>query len=481
MKKTVFLFVSAITAALLLGACVKSEQSVYTPEQQEEPARFDTLATSNEPEQPEESATETPTASSRTDANAEINTPTDTLAPSADIAVIGDDYAAMDATALMSGVSPNSVAGRRADAAFTESMADFSIELFKKSVTDGKNSLVSPLSVTLALAMTANGADGETLAQMEKLLGGNIPLDALNEYLYGYANALPNGDKSILNIANSIWFRDSLQVQAAFLQKNADYYGAEAYNSAFDSRTVNDINNWVKTNTDGMIDKVLDEIKDLDMLFLLNAVMFDAEWQNVYYEHNVIKGEFTDITGAVKTTDFMHSNESIYLSDGMATGFIKPYANGGYSFAALLPNEGVSIDEYIGTLTGEGFLDTINNAQSVTVNASMPKFEYAYEIEMSDALKNLGIPNAFDIIMADFSKMATSDIGNIYINRVLHKTFIKVDELGTKAGAVTMVAMDAGGMMPQDIKTVRLDRPFVYAIIDNATNLPVFIGTLMTI
>ncbi|MCL2083763.1 MAG: serpin family protein [Oscillospiraceae bacterium] len=382
---------------------------------------------------------------------------------------------------LMSGVSSGQLGGRQADAAFIGSMADFSIKLFKDSVTGGESSLVSPLSVIFALAMTANGADNETLAQMERLLG--IPLAEFNEYLYSYAQRLPSSDKSTLNIANSIWLRDNggrLRVEADFLQRNADYYGASAYKAAFDSQTLKDINSWVKSNTNGMIDKILDEIDEAHLMYLINAVMFDAEWQSVYFKENVHKGDFTDITGASRRVDFMHSTEGIYLDDGMATGFIKPYANGGYSFAALLPNENVPIEAYIEALTGEGLLNTLKNAQDAVVYASMPKFEYEYTVSMNDALAGLGIPDAFDEGKADFSRMAVSPDGNIYIGLVLHKTFISVDELGTKAGAVTMVAMSGSGA-PADIKTVRLDRPFVYAIIDDASGLPIFIGTLMTV
>ena len=224
------------------------------------------------------------------------------------------------------------------------------------------------------------------------------------------------------------------------------------------------------------------EIDDDLMLILLNAVMFDAEWQSVYYTNNVRDGEFTDISGTVQNVDFMHSTEGRYLDDGMVTGFIKPYSGGAYSFAALLPNEGVSIEDYIGSLTGGGFLETIGSAQRATVIASMPKFEYEYEIKMNDALIALGIPDAFNDIKADFTKMGTSKDGNLFISLVLHKTFISVDELGTKAGAVTMVAaVPASAPNPEEQKVVRLDRPFVYAIIDNATNLPIFIGTLMTV
>jgi len=154
----------------------------------------------------------------------------------------------VQAANLMDSIKPGNVSGKPIDSAFTESMADFAIELFKKSISDRENSLVSPLSVTLALAMTANGAGGDTLAQMERLLGGDITLDELNRYLYSFVSGLKSTDKAKFAIANSIWFRgdkDRLQVNNAFLQTNADYYGADAFASAFDSKTVNDINNWV--------------------------------------------------------------------------------------------------------------------------------------------------------------------------------------------------------------------------------------------
>ena len=387
------------------------------------------------------------------------------------------------AAGLMSGISSKSVSGKTADLFFTESVAGFSIELFKASVSDRENSLISPLSVILALAMTANGADNETLKQMERVMGGGIPIAELNEYLYAYVKNLPNKNKSKLAIANSIWFNDSenkLQVEKEFLQNNADYYQADAYAAPFDSRTLKDINNWVKSNTDGMIDNILTEISPDQIMFLINAVMFDAEWQNVYNKENVRKGDFTDINGAKHNVDFMHGTEGVYLDDGMATGFIKPYANGGYSFAALLPNEGVPIETYIDNLSGAGFLGVINNATSEMVFTSMPKFEYEYTKTMNDALQFLGMPDAFSAVQADFGKIGASPMGNIFISLVLHKTYISVDELGTRAGAVTMVAMTGGGMM-SDPKVVNLDRPFVYAIIDNATNLPLFIGSLMTL
>lgn len=388
----------------------------------------------------------------------------------------------VQAADLMEGINAGTVAGKNTDSRFIGSMADFSIDLFKKTIKEDGNALVSPLSVMLALAMTANGAAGTTLSQMEAVLGKDIKISELNEYLYTYAANLPSGKDYRLNIANSIWFRDEadrLTVEQDFLQKNADYYGAAAYKAAFDEQTLADINNWVNAKTEGMIDKILDQISDDNVMFLINAIVFDARWKTVYSLENVSQGEFTAFDGSKKMVDMMRSEEAIYLEGAGATGFIKPYADGKYSFVALLPDEGTDINDYIASLTGGDFMSLLGSAQDTAVTATLPKFSYDYKVKMNDALKAMGMADAFDSGLADLSKLGRSTRGNLYINEVLHKTFIQVDELGTKAGAVTKVEVNDESYT--ETKIVRLDRPFVYAIIDNATDLPVFIGTVLTI
>ena len=393
----------------------------------------------------------------------------------------------VQAADLMEGVKANTVTGKAADDAFAKSQMRLAVDLFQSSVqaSEDENVLISPLSIQLALAMTANGADGDTKTEMEALLGGEISLEDLNEYLYAYVHDLPSAEKYKLQIANSVWFRDDegrLQVEKDFLQKNADYYGAQAYKAAFDDQTLKDINNWVKGHTDGMIDSILDQIDDDAVMYLINALVFDAEWQHVYDKSDVYKGKFTNIDGTEKQVDMMHSEETVYLQDENATGFMKPYSGSKYSFAALLPNKGVDIYEYIAGLTGEELMKTLNTPQLGMVMATLPKFSYEYELTMNDVLKDLGMPTAFNETKADFSKLGESSRGNIFIGEVLHKTFISVDELGTKAGAVTKVEMNDESA-PMSEWVVNLNRPFVYMIIDNETKLPVpvFIGLLTAI
>ncbi len=382
---------------------------------------------------------------------------------------------------LMQGVIGQEVAGKATDDAFISAYADFAVELFKKTVAKGENSLISPLSVILALAMTANGADSQTKSEMEALLGGDIPLEDLNEYLYSYIQNLPSAEKYKLKMANSIWFKDdgSLSVKPNFLQINASYYNAAAYMAPYNSQTLTDINNWVSKNTDGMIDNGLDQLDPNTVFCLINAVVFDAKWESKYSRNDVNEDQFYAYNGTVQTVEMMSSEEEYYLEDGMAKGFIKNYKDGKYSFAALLPSEGVSIDDYIASLTGEGLVTTFENKSGWGVNVTMPKFSNDYTVIMNDALKALGMTEAFKKDNADFSRLGTSSKGNIYLGEILQKTHIEVDENGTKAIAATFSFPFTTAAGPS--YTVKLDRPFVYVIVDNATNLPIFIGTVLSV
>lgn len=363
---------------------------------------------------------------------------------------------------------------------FISGSANFAVELFKQSADKTKNSMISPLSVMLALSMTANGADGETLAQMERVLGGSMDIDTLNKYLGSFTSNLPSSKRAKTSVANSIWMReDGLNVKKEFLETNAKYYNADAYSAPFNQDTLNDINNWVSDKTDGTIDKILDQVPSDAVMYLINALVFDAEWEQIYRKDQIYEGEFNGKNGKQKVS-MMNSSESVYLSDGQAMGFVKPYADG-YSFAAMLPNENVSIEDYIASMSGDKFIQTIKKATSddaefCTVNVNMPKFKAEYSVEMNSALASLGIVDAFDG-KADFSGIDSS--GNLCISRVVHKTFINVDERGTKAGAATAVEMKETAAL--ETNTVNLDRPFVYAIIENKTNLPIFIGAVMNI
>lgn len=361
-------------------------------------------------------------------------------------------------------------------------VTDFAIRLFQASAEAEENTLISPLSVLCALAMTANGAEGDTLSQMEAVFG--MAVDDLNSYIYSYVKNLPQGDAYKLHLANSIWLTDDdrFVIQPEFLQNTADYYDAGIFQVPFDRSTLNDINHWLKEHTDEMIPKILEEISEDAIMYLINALAFDAQWQKAYEAYQIQDGTFTLEDSTQRKAEFMYSQEHSYLEDEDATGFIKYYKDKKYAFVALLPDKDVTVAEYIATLTGEHIQELLSNSADASVNVSIPKFESEYSIEMSEILKGMGMEDAFDAAAADFSGIAASTGGDFYISQMLHKTFISVGEQGTKAGAATLVEMNYGAAMNlEEPKTVYLDRPFVYMLIDCENNIPFFIGTMMDV
>jgi len=381
---------------------------------------------------------------------------------------------------LMEGVTPRGDGGTELADVSDAAAADFAWRLFQNSIAEGENTLISPLSVLTALAMTANGADGETRAQMESVFG--MPAADLNGWIRSYTEKLPAGEKYRLSLANSVWFTDkeSFTVNPDFLQMNADYYGAGIFRAPFDDSTCREINKWVEDNTDGMVKDILDKIPPSVVMYLVNALAFDAEWQTVYRENQIGTDIFTAASGEERKTEMMYSDEHLYLEDGGATGFLKYYSGRKYAFAALLPKEGTTVEEYAAGANGAELLALLSAPRTVTVRTAIPKFETEYSVEMSEILKSMGMTDAFDGGKADFSKLGTSAEGNIFISRVLHKTYIRVDEKGTRAGAATVVEMDkeSAAEEPSEVKKVYLNRPFLYMLIDCETNLPIFIGTV---
>lgn len=390
----------------------------------------------------------------------------------------------VEASDLTADVTPGVVDAVKLNEAFIDGQMEFAVQLLQQIVEEGKNTkenvLLSPASAQMALAMVANGANGQTKTEMEQVLAGGMPMEELNVFLYNYLLGLREGDS--VKMANSIWFRDEedrLTVEKAFLQTNADYYGANIYKSAFDEQTLKDMNVWVKEHTDGMIDSILDKIPEEAVMYLINALTFEAEWQEEYEATDIFDGTFTDARGEKQKVEMMKSAEGICYEGDSELGVKKNYKGGQYSFVALLPNEGIDIADYVAGLDAEYLQQLLQNPSDKYGEVTLPKFSYAYKTLLNDALTAMGMPTAFSA-GADFSRLGRSTRGNISISRVLQKTFIAVDELGTKAGAVTSVEMKDECCPMYDL-TIRFERPFVYMIVDNETNLPLFIGVLMNI
>lgn len=357
---------------------------------------------------------------------------------------------------------------------FVSAQADFAVKLFQKTALANQNSLVSPVSAALALGMTANGAKGKTLSQFEALLGNGMDLSELNKNFAAEQNGLKAVKDGKFLLANAIWYRNqNLSVKKSFLQSNADFFGAGAFGLDFaDPSSVDKINGWVSKNTEGNIKKMVEQIKPDDMMFLLNALYLEQDWESRYTGSR--DGTF-HAPGGDKAVKMMGSMET-YLNDDEVEGILKPLKDPNYAFAAILPKDGAALDGYLQSLTGEKFLSLMRSGGKEHASASLPKFKFDCTMGLNDILKSLGLSDAFDAKKADFSAMGSSPAGSLFISAVTQKTFIQADEKGLKAGAVTSVEMAAGSARPDHILT--FDRPFVIAVIDTRTDLPLFLGVV---
>ncbi len=393
-----------------------------------------------------------------------------------------------DNQSLTADIECSDVEGKEIDATFISYTADFSIDLFKNSVSigveSGENVLISPQSVLSALSMTANGAGSDCLSEMEDVLCGGNGIDEHNQYMYTYIEDLNQSENVKFNVANSVWIKDdeeAIKVNDEFIQDCTDYYDAEVYMAGFDDNTVKDINSWVNEETEKMIPTLLNEIPAEAVMYLINAIAFEGEWATEYEDNQIIEdSEFTNFNGESQSVNMLSSTENIFIQDENSKGFIKLYKDGKYAFMAILPEEDISVSEYIDSMTGDSFVNMYKNREYKDVIVKLPEFTYEYETELSPYLSSMGMRTAFTE-MADFSNMAVT-ANPLYISKVLHKTFIQVDRHGTKAAAVTSVEMVSESCAEYvEPEYVILDRPFIYSIIDTETGLPIFIGVLNSV
>lgn len=361
----------------------------------------------------------------------------------------------------------------------TTKLTDFGVNLLKNSKGEGENVLISPVSVLYALGMTQNGADGETLQEMEEVMG--ISSSELNGYLNAYLTTLPNDENNKFILANSIWLNEEANFvpNEEFLKTNKDYYDASIFEAPFNEETVSLINSWVNENTQGMIEKLVNELPKESIMVLINALSLDAKWDIPYTTEQISEDEFTKEDGEVQNVEFMNADLYNYIEGDSEIGLKKDYMDSKYSFVALLPNEDLTIDDYVENLSGEKIQNLLTNVEEVGVETSIPKFKVEYSNSLVKPLTDMGLNKGFSESEADFNKMGESE-ENIYIGDVIHKTFIEVDEVGTKAGAVTGVVLETTAA-PIEKKVVYLNRPFVYMIIDNENNHPIFLGTIKEI
>ena len=348
---------------------------------------------------------------------------------------------------------------------------------------DAENPVLSPLSAYLCLAMLMPGANENTKAEFEKILGADW--DYVSALAADIAAQLEKtGGSTKLDLANSIWTDDDKAViEEEWLKTVKAYFGPDIYSADLPSDgALKAINKWVNDKTNGMIPKLHDENYDKDtIMVLLNALYMKADWAHKFEGQDTYDREFTKADGSTVTVPFMNMFEAYesYIKTEDAEGIMLPYDDGRLAFIALKPGSG-DARGYASSLTGAKLKELIAAAKADTfVTVNMPKFSTGYSVYLTDALKAMGMTDAFDPDLADLSGAGRGVDGPLYISYVFQRVKVDVDEEGTEAAAVTEIATAEGCALPADEPIVlTFDKPFVYAIVDTETGVPLFAGVM---
>ena len=355
---------------------------------------------------------------------------------------------------------------------------EFALDLFKKTIESSSDSnvFISPLSMSIALGMALNGADGTTKTEMETALKmSGMSSDNINEYYKIMLEALPKADSlTKLMIANSIWYREGFQVKQPFLDINAAYFNAEIRSLDFSKTWAKDtINNWCSRKTNNLIKDVIVAIPPLTMMYLINAVYFKGEWAEKFDEKNTHEVDFTDENNKVSKVNMMHSTDSFpYFEDSNAQYLEMPYGNGAYSMTVILPANGKTIGNVLDYLNTDRLNTALGKLQKKTVMVFFPRFRTECKYEMFDMLKAMGMNKAFQE-NADFSRICDIDL---YISSVIHKTYVEVTEEGTEAAAVTVIEFGTTSMPSHPNFTA--NKPFIFLIREKGTGVILFAGKM---
>ena len=362
---------------------------------------------------------------------------------------------------------------------------DLGMKMFSKlaATEAGKNMMISPLSISIAMAMSTNGATGENLDEMKEVLGfGGMELADVNEQFMHLIASLVAADKDLaLEIANSVWMREdfSLDVKAAFTDVLQDFYDAAVFAEGF---TAENINAWVSEKTHGKIEEIVKEIGANTVMYLINALYFKAAWTTAFNEENTREGIFTLSDGTETKADFMSFSEveeapdffsySSDWSDKDGYAVIRiPYGRGVFAFYGIVPTyeNRSNIDDFIAKMAENGFDHYTSELTEKGFPLELPKFKFEYSKSLVDIFKELGMENAF--VEGGFYNIAEAP-HDPFISDILHKTFIEVNESGTEAAAVTAVEYGENAM-PSGFYA---NRPFVFVIRDDRTGSILFIG-----
>lgn len=354
----------------------------------------------------------------------------------------------------------------------------FSFDIFKlivESETEEENLMISPMSISYALSMTLNGAAGDTRdAMMEALRYNNITLEEINSSYKSLSNKLSSIDKRVvMNIANSVWVEDRLELKEAFIDALVEYFNAEGFHfNINDPGIVDEVNNWISENTNGKIDNMINEIPGDVVMLLINAVYFNGKWRYQFDENETSTEDFYLEHGSVVNADMMHigSTYKIKATEDLTIAEL-PYGQGNFVMDVILPAQGKTTSEILPLLTDSNWEAWMEDMYEREIELYMPRFKYEYKLGLKDVLTSMGMGIAFSGT-ADFSNISDQSLA---ISKVLHQTFIDNKEEGTEAAAATVVMIELTSVPPEPA-TLRLDRPFYYIIRETSTNTIIFMG-----
>jgi serine protease inhibitor len=355
----------------------------------------------------------------------------------------------------------------------------FGFELFREvyNLSEEDNLMISPLSVSYALGMTYNGAAGTTLEAFRDVLHfGDLTNQEVNQTYKDLMGQLVTLDNQVqFSIANSIWYRLGFDVLSEFIATNQEYFDAAVEEIDFsDPQTVEIINQWIEDKTNGKIKDMLDYIPGDAVMYLINAIYFNAHWKYEFDKDKTHEGNFFLADGSTSLTDFMVVNGDFnYISNDDFHAVELPYGDSAFSMVVMLPSGEKTVSDLVENLDMEHWNSWFGNSTMRNVQVELPKFKYGFKSLLNDPLSNLGLEVAFSDA-ADFTRIRPS--GGLYISRVIHQTFIDVKEEGTEAAAATIVEIFETAVIDGGPVHFNVNKPFLYVIKENSTGAVVFIG-----
>ena len=373
--------------------------------------------------------------------------------------------------------------------AVDQAAASLGLDLVRAVRAEGEPSpLLSPLSILLALSMAANGAEGDTLAQMEAVLSGGSGLDVLNAVCQELTRTYEElGGSTECSVANSLWVDPEGQIREDFIGRCAGIFDAQVFSAQLSAPgIVPALNGWVSDHTNKMIPRIVDQPFDESTAALLvNALYLKNTWSVEFDPLDTAERTFTHAGGETEEMDFLrHFDRSFpYLETEDSVGALLPYDDGRLAFLALMSAEvGVDFGAWLEGLSGEELSRLVRSAgegeDTLFLRLTLPKFEAEWHGELQDILSALGLDLAFDGDRADFSRMGEYP-GGYSLGQVIHAARIEVNERGTEAAAATVVAASDAAAPMEEPEGVELDfdRPFLYGIVDRQNGVPLFLGT----